>query len=49
MPARRDAPWQVVLPDAPSQVVVLAGLPALQLDRVARLFHVPGRVLGRTH
>jgi len=49
MPARRDAPSRAVPPDGPWPVVLLAELPGLPLDRVVRLFRVPGRALGRTH
>ncbi|WP_162500378.1 MULTISPECIES: hypothetical protein [Bradyrhizobium] len=46
MPARRDVPWLAAPPDVTWPVVLLA---ALRLGRVARPFHVPGRVLGRAH
>jgi len=46
MTARRDVPWLAAPPDVTWPVVLLA---ALRLGRVARPFHVPGRVLGRAH
>lgn len=42
------APWLAAPPGGPWPVAVLAVLPALRLDPVARPFHVHGRVLGRT-
>lgn len=51
MPARRDVPSLAAPPGGPWPVAVLAVLavlPALRLDPVARPFHVHGRVLGRT-
>ncbi|MEY9883601.1 hypothetical protein ABIA43_005135 [Bradyrhizobium sp. USDA 328] len=48
MPARRDVPSLAAPPGVPWPVVLLAVLPALRLDPVARPFHVPVRVLGRT-